>query len=484
MIISKRIVLISTVVAILARCTGASQGDESRAAPPPSGYRTKAANSSQNSSLGSASAAPFVISIFGDSHTAGDGLTSRLRRQLGKKYGDAGRGVVAMGRPPIKHYYQRDVQFGSGGDWTSSVAGAHHGANQANAWKRERRANQANAWKRERRANQRTLGSGATRNPEPYGLTGVRMISATPGASAWVATCDNCDVGAEVTRFVLVVRLHPNGAQFRYRIDEQPWQSYDTNSNVSADPSLPWAAISVATPLGPHRFTIEHDDLAGRTLEMFGVILLRRSDQSSSASSAFSVDSLGLVGRRLLQLASWDWSIIGPQLALRNPSLVMLQYGTNEADDPDLQLATVGAGYDRVIAQLRKYVPTASIVIVGPPDLARQSAACLTKRKKRRRKNSKQIECRWQTPDILTDIIHMQRDAAFRNHVTFFDSQSAMGGANQMDKMVNATPRLAATDHTHFTTAGYERWADTLLVSLAPLLAPIGQPTHSLGSGH
>src|SRR5947208_1210023 len=38
--------------------------------------------------------------FFGDSHTAGDSMTSRLRITLQSKFGDVGRGLVAAGKPP------------------------------------------------------------------------------------------------------------------------------------------------------------------------------------------------------------------------------------------------------------------------------------------------------------------------------------------------------------------------------------------------
>src|SRR5262245_30828379 len=41
--------------------------------------------------------------FFGDSHTAGDSLTSRLRVTLQNRFGDAGRGLVAAGKPPSRY---------------------------------------------------------------------------------------------------------------------------------------------------------------------------------------------------------------------------------------------------------------------------------------------------------------------------------------------------------------------------------------------
>src|SRR5262249_33919578 len=62
-----------------------------------------------------------LVLFFGDSHTAGDSMTSRLRTTWQSRFGDAGRGLVAAGKPPTRHYYQRDVRYGRAGDWKASV---------------------------------------------------------------------------------------------------------------------------------------------------------------------------------------------------------------------------------------------------------------------------------------------------------------------------------------------------------------------------
>lgn len=61
--------------------------------------------------------------FFGDSHTAGDSMTSRLRTTWQARFGDAGRGLVAAGKPNARHYYQRDVRYGASGVWRAAVGG-------------------------------------------------------------------------------------------------------------------------------------------------------------------------------------------------------------------------------------------------------------------------------------------------------------------------------------------------------------------------
>src|SRR3569623_169149 len=65
------------------------------------------------------------IAMFGDSHTAGDSMTSRLRQTWQHQIGDAGRGLVAAGKAPTRHYYQRDVRYGISGEWMAAGGGKH-----------------------------------------------------------------------------------------------------------------------------------------------------------------------------------------------------------------------------------------------------------------------------------------------------------------------------------------------------------------------
>src|SRR5262249_52015214 len=45
-----------------------------------------------------------LMLFFGDSHTAGDSMTSRLRVTMQSRFGDAGRGLGSGGRPPSRPY--------------------------------------------------------------------------------------------------------------------------------------------------------------------------------------------------------------------------------------------------------------------------------------------------------------------------------------------------------------------------------------------
>jgi lysophospholipase L1-like esterase len=349
--------------------------------------------------------------FFGDSHTAGDSLTSRLRVTLQSKFGDAGRGLVAAGRPPTRHYYQRDVRYGTTGAWKAAVGGHKS-------------------------------------DPEPYGIAGLRVYGQSKGAQLWVETCAECQAGTSVAQFEILYYAAPDHGVLRYRVDDKPWQQIKTRTTPIEPPHPAREVIAVAD--GPHKLTIEHG--GGGVLDLFGVALER-------VRPGVIVDSLGVVGRRLGSLRSWDWAVIGEQLASRDPRIVVLQYGTNEADDPDLDLEAMARYFDDTILRIRAAAPTSTILVLGPPDMAtREAGKACDKRPDR----AMIPECEWRTPHVLAEIISVEHAAAVRNHVAFFDTFAAMGGADHMHAWFLAEPKVAFKDHVHLTDVGYRWWADAL----------------------
>lgn len=357
-----------------------------------------------------------LMLVFGDSHTAGDAMTSRFRHVLQARFGDAGRGLVAAGKPTARHYYQRDVRYGASGRWRSAVGGV--------------------------------------RDPEPFGIAGLRIYGEQRGAQLWVETCAGC-AGASVAQLEVLYLAAPDHGALRLRVDDGAWQPLST-ATTGDEPAHP-ARHVVVVPDGPHRLTLEH--AGGGAVDLFGVVLER-------GIPGVIVDSLGVVGRRLGSLRSWDWSIIGEQLATRDPRLVVLQYGTNEADDRDLSLEDLARSYDDTIRRIRAAAPTASILVLGPPDLGVREAGKACDRIVPRPDLAAIPECSWRTPGVLREIIAVAHAAARRNGAAFFDTFAALGGADQIDAWHLAEPRLAARDRVHFTDLGYQRWADAVLAAM------------------
>ncbi len=300
-----------------------------------------------------------------------------------------------------------------------------------------------------------TRRSGGHRDPEPYGILGLRVYGDRKGSELWVETCADCKAGNTVGQFALLYQATPTGGAIKLRVDEGRWEKLSTRT-AAIEPPHP-ARHVIVVPDGPHKLTLQH--AGGGNVDLYGVSLERQHP-------GVIVDACGVVGRRLGQLRSWDWSIIGEQLATRDPRLVVLQYGTNEADDPNVDVEAIARYYDDTILRIRASAPTASILILGPPDMGVREAGRACDRKKRGKHEPEDAgvppECEWRTPAILREIIAVQHAAALRNRVAFFDTFAAMGGGDHMNEWATADPRVAFRDRTHFTDIGYKRWADAL----------------------
>ena len=149
-------------------------------------------------------------------------------------------------------------------------------------------------------------------------------------------------------------------------------------------------------------------------------------------------DSIGLNGAsitvlsRMFNAAHWT-----AELQHRNPDLVIINYGTNEADFA----AFIDKQYEKelreAIRRVRAALPEASILVMSPMDRGHRTGAG-------------EIE----TMDTIPRIVDMQRRVAADTGCGFFDTFAAMGGAGTMSRWYNAQPRLVSADFIHPYPAG------------------------------
>lgn len=368
-----------------------------------------------------------LIAQFGDSHTAGDAFTGRMRATLQAEFGNAGRGYLLPGKP-MSHYYQQDASYGTSGSW-------------------------------------RTIQGWRSEPGGPIGLGMIRVTSTRAGATLWVGACEQCRTPSPVSQFEVYFAKADAAGRLEYQIDNGRWQLIDTH-RTALDRSTVGSQL-IPVPPGKHRLHLRARD--ARPVHLFGIAL-------EHEQPGVVIDSLGIVGRQLRHLLAQDWTVVGEQLALRQPSLIVLQYGTNEADDSDLSVTQLEQRYLDMFAKLRAAVPTASILVLGPPDmgvaqLKSQQCQRLRALQQRRARTAAAAEapiagCTYHTPALLPEIVAAQRRAAAKSGVAFFDSFGAMGGANMMEAYYRQSPALAYSDRVHFTQPGYELWADLFLHEL------------------
>lgn len=157
------------------------------------------------------------------------------------------------------------------------------------------------------------------------------------------------------------------------------------------------------------------------------------------------VDTLGIGGTRASNLLSWDEAVWADNVRHRDPSLVVLAYGTNEALDTDQPIEVYEAKLREVIARIQRAAPQASCLLVGPGDFPEASSG------------------QWLPRPRLASIVEVQARVAAETGCGFWDMLAFMGGALSMVQWVHAEPRMAREDHIHLTRRGYVRMGMALV---------------------
>ena len=191
----------------------------------------------------------------------------------------------------------------------------------------------------------------------------------------------------------------------------------------------PATAPLIETP-GEHHYMFK--TVNSSPVRLFGTVVQNKS--------GVTWESMGINGAQAAMLADWDEKILAAHLAKRNPALIVLAYGTNEANNPNFDPKEYAAGLRKVLTRLRKGAPLSSILLVGPPD------------------------CRLRSQQNLDSVIDVQIAVAHQMGAAFWHWRDHMGGANSMGHWVACG--LAQGDYIHLTTSGYQLVGRTLAEEL------------------
>lgn len=192
--------------------------------------------------------------------------------------------------------------------------------------------------------------------------------------------------------------------------------------------------------------------------------------------------NLGLPGATALTPLSWDAKYLGSDIKRLSPDLIVFAYGTNESLADKISLNEYEAKASAAIARLRRAAPKASLLVVGPPDIAQMpkfaarsgqasnacralSAAERTNYMKRLKANDPRLS-RWFPPVNLAAIRATLRRLAAAHNALFWDWSKLMGGPCGIHAWVHSDPPLAAKDHIHLTEEGSQRSARRLFREL------------------
>ena len=329
---------------------------------------------------------------YGDSLIDTDFVVGTARRLLQKRFGDGGHGFVNPARP-WEWYRHWDLTYSVRGAWSVSLA---------------------------------------TKSPARdgrYGLGGG--IFRARGGVTTIGTAEEGELGRKVSRFEVAYFEQPGGGDLVLSVDGHD----EIVSTAGAATVARFKELRV--PDGPHTFALRSG--GGGTVRLLGAVLERER--------GVVYDNLGINGARVRTLATFDEAFWAEQLRHRAPDLVILGFGLNEAENEHFP-AGRWPELVEVVQRLRRAVPDASCLLVGPPDRVDRDGNVFRSR------------------PVVKRITDRQREVAVEAGCAFFDLQAAMGGEGAASRWAHARPHLIAGDLTHPTPEGAERIGEMIVEAL------------------
>lgn len=345
-----------------------------------------------------------VIQI-GDSHTAGDQITGAWRTALQARYGSAGRGVLAPGRP-YAGYLTRGITASQSPGW--SVDGVF-----------------GPAWH----------GEGVARGVAQYSLS-TRSEGASIGLVA--------DAGELFDRFT-VCALHQPGA-----------------GTLLLTAGTASETVPLGDDSGPRCTTLRADMLTGSASVAVegGPATITSWAMENTGAGGVALSNLGTVGAQLTHLSREDDAVLGAELREYRPDLIVVAFGTNEAFSANLTPDGFEGAFRVQIARLRRFAPGVPILLLGAPDSATKrpelrGAACeVAVPTDARVEQPPSAAGGWGPAANLLTVQSLQRRLAHELGLAYWDWSAAMGGRCTAATWATLPQPLMRGDRVHFTTLG------------------------------
>jgi len=344
----------------------------------------KALHTNRNPSQGD----PGTVRIlqFGDSHTAADIFTGDMRAHMQQQFGDGGLGFQFPGHPFAGYHIVGSLRSQSEG-WLTE--GNHF----------------------------LQLGDG------DLGLGGLSISTSQPGQSITLET--TC------TTLQLHYLQQPGGGHLQFSDNGTAVSDVDTSTEGASRAGT----FTYSCSAGQH-------DFAFTTLERAPVKLLGIVTEQPGVT----YECLGINGAVAPLMLRWNQSLFADYLRQRDPALIVLAYGTNESSGSSDRLETYEADFERLIDNLHRITPGASILVLGPEDRSMASHRS------------------WRPFPGTDRIIIAQKEACRLHGCTFWDTRRRMGGFGSMQEWVAAG--WGQPDRTHLTGTGYRALASALYTDL------------------
>ncbi len=365
---------------------------------------------------------PLLILQLGDSHTAGDRFSGRLRERLQAQFGAAGRGALPPA-VPFDYFRPQGVQITASPGWIISRAGA-------------------------------------AKPDGLFGVSGFRARATKPGDRAMLTSTEE----AGFDTLLLTVLRQPFGGMLELEIDGQRLPAIST----AADTGPQVARLSIPVPPGSRQATLTARADGPTDLLAWG---------SLRQKPGVVLEAHGTVGATIKLLRRFDPATLAFELSDRRPDLILLAFGTNEGFQDGWTADVYSAEAAAALADLRRAAPGIDIAVIGPPDGNRLATPgcsptatrqCLVPGqpvppppvvKPGARKPV--AVCRWAIPGNLDMVRQTLSSLAAREKLFFWDWSQVMGpcGANAWALQ---DPPLAGQDRVHYRPEGYARAADAL----------------------
>ena len=374
---------------------------------------------------------PVRILQLGDSHTANDAFSSRMRDWLQSRFGGAGRGWLPPGIP-FPYYRPRLVQVTAAG-WRQLGP---------------------------------PPGTPMEAGPQvPLGLDAAVAESERPGALMTLASTEAHGFDRLGLEFV----ARPDGPPIEVRVDRRKPIRISTAAAAIR-------AKRVAIPLGPGAREVALTAPDRRPVELLGWGIERHE-------AGILYENHGTIGATVDLFGRMDPRTVAMELADSRPALIVVAFGTNEGFDDRLALGAYAVRFRAHVMALHRMAPAAAILVLGPPDGNRLDPACPRLPTPRAERAGTPIEarpdicvageedatapsCSWREPPNLAAVRHIQERVAAAEGWAFWNWSQAMGGACSMHRLFLRDPPLAFADHVHLNGAGYRASADVLLFDL------------------
>jgi lysophospholipase L1-like esterase len=410
--------------------------DETPAEPP--SVVAALAHGPQAKTQGAGSQRPITILQLGDSHTSADFLTGEIRHRLQEIYGNGGSGYVTAGRPHIG-VLSSTLKITVSPGWTYQAL--------------QRSDETAEFW-----------------------MSGFNTVAAKEGET--LSFTSEKPETFDVIEIEAIRR--PGGGTFEIKLDGKVEGSFDL-----AGPKLEPIVIRLVPDHGP-------------TNQVRDIALTTQSDGSVSIASVaiyntragLTYNSVGYPGATVDILNKLDTRLFTSDLRRLNPQIVVLSFGSNEADKANLDIARYTENYRKVIGKIRAALPNVTMVMIGPPEAEALSPTCKDKGREtatcrlaaETTASTPRDACEWKILPKLNDVREAQRKLAARENIVFWNWASIMPKECGADRWLKETPVLMAKDHLHFTIAGYKKSAAAFLETLIPVIDKVRSRSNAVSN--